>query len=93
MSICSIRWANLGIQIIDSLHGILDIPGLYGVANIHAVLDGGKVDVGRKRRFLAELFRSVLVALDNQIVHDECVEVTVFRSSIFQWYHEDVRKW
>ena len=67
---------NLRVQVVHPSDSIPDITALERLSDVHPVLDGVEVDWRVEPSLLAEFLRRGLVALDDEIVHDEPVQVT-----------------
>lgn len=65
----------LWVEIVDSLNGLLNVATLDRCADNHAVLDGLEVDGWFCATLMAELFGGILVSLDDEVVHDEFVQI------------------
>lgn len=68
---------HLWVEIVDSLDGLLNVSALNGCADNHAILDRLEVDGRFGATLMAELFGSVLVSFDDEVVHDEFVQIPI----------------
>ena len=61
---------NLRVQVVHPSDSIPDITALERLSYVHTILNGVEVDRAIEPCLLAELFRSRLVSLDDEVVHD-----------------------
>lgn len=73
----AVHQTHLRIQLIDPSDGILDISPLNGTPDRHAILYAVQVDLRAETSLMGESLSGVLVAFNDEVVHDEAVEVTV----------------
>lgn len=70
--------AHLGIKLVDHLCRLNDIATLNRMPDMHAVLNAVQVDAARRDPSLArKVFRRVAVALVEEVLQNELVQVTV----------------
>lgn len=65
----------LWVEIVDSLNGFLNVAAKDSFADNRAILDRLEVDGWFGATLMAELFRGVLESFDDEVVHDEFVQI------------------
>lgn len=71
------RQAHLWIELVDPGDGLLDLAPPDGPANVDSSFDRVNVDRRRDARLASEAGGRVAVALDDEVVHDEPVQIAV----------------
>jgi hypothetical protein len=71
-------WSTyLWIELVDATDGVVDVAALDGSSDDHAVEDAFRVDEWLEAALPAKAVGGILVALDDEVVHDEPVEIAV----------------
>ena len=72
---------HLWIEVVDALNGLDNVALLDGLPDGHPVLDALEICLLRRRRchprLACKVLGGLLVALDDEVVHDEPIEVAV----------------
>lgn len=71
------RRTHLGIELVDSTDGLFDTTVFDRLADLHALLDHRMVNVVRETSLAGELDRGVRESLDQEVIEDQRVEITV----------------
>src|SRR6266404_3153223 len=66
----------LWIQVVNPRDCLLDVTTIKGLANVPSALYACKVNSGLDARLKAEFLCSRFISLNNEIIHDEAIEVT-----------------
>lgn len=67
---------HLRVQFINSADGVFDVASLNSTANGHSILDAVEVHLRAEAGLNSKLLCCVLVAFNDEIVHDESIHVT-----------------
>jgi hypothetical protein len=67
--------AYIGVEIVDSFNGGINVACLNRSPNVHAILYRRYINHWSQTTLNAELFSSILVAFYHKVVHYEFVEI------------------
>ena len=65
----------LRVQIIHPGNGFCNIAALKSFSYVHTAFDAFEIDPGRQVGLAAKLLRRRLVPLDDEVIHNEAVQV------------------
>jgi len=73
----------LGVQVVDPRDRPLHVTAIESIADVSPALYARKVDGGLNTCFEAEFLRSRFISLDDEIIHDEAIEVCFRNRHLF----------